>query len=183
MFCAAAITSNATSLQTSAYPSVNQSALHRAMRILFPILLALLSACSPSGGAVDAPETNISGHFTQQIVISDHPHHRLMGHLISAMRDGVQMQALVIGQRRDGVHRLRIYEAWSGGTQLPFASTTQQLDGCTHGHCRDNAVGIVFLPDALFDHARAHGFTARLLGRSGAINIRVPPDLFLALPI
>lgn len=152
------------------------------MRILIPLFLALLSGCNPSGGSLNASDTGVAGQFTQQIVISNDPHHVLMGHLISVTRDGSHIQALVIGHRRDGVHRLRMHQAWSNGIQLPFTSTSRHLDGCTHGHCRDNAIGMVFLNGALIEHARTHGFSARLTGRGDAVTIHVPPTLFDAVP-
>lgn len=152
------------------------------MRVLTPLLLVLLASCNPSGGTLNAPHTGVAGQFTQQMVISNDPHHVLMGHLISVTQNGSHIHALVIGQRRDGVHRLRMHEAWSEGIQLPFTSTTRHLDGCTHGHCRDNAVGMVFLNGALIEHARTHGFSARLTGRSEAVTIHVPPTLFHAFP-
>ncbi len=151
------------------------------MRFLSLIFLMFFAACAPQSGVISDGATGLTGQFTRQVVISDHPHHVLMGHLIQTTRDGVQTRALVIGQRRDGVHRVRMVEAWSDGIELPFSATTRRLDGCTHGHCRDNAVGVIFLSDQLLADGRSNGLSARLIGRSAAINIEVPATLFQAL--
>jgi hypothetical protein len=127
---------------------------------------------------LSTPETGLSGHYTAQIRISDHPHHVLMGHVIHVTRADETVRALVIHQRRDGVHRLRFREAWSGGRRLPF-SASHRGRGCTHGHCRDNPVGFLFLSAAMFERAQITGLRARLIGPSGAIAIAVPPRLFV----
>ncbi len=152
------------------------------MRFMILILFLFCAACTPQSGALTAPALGAQGNFTEQIVISNHPHHVLMGHVVDVTQAGTRTRALVIGQRRDGVHRLRMSEAWQDGTALPFSPTHRRLDGCTHGHCRDNSVGFILLPDILFQSARQHGLTARLIGTSDAINIAVPASLFQALP-
>jgi hypothetical protein len=129
-----------------------------------------------TGGSLSNSDTGLSGVYTAQAVISDHPHHVLVGHVIIVTRGSHRVRALVVQQRRDGVHRLRYAEAWSGGVALPWRVTHGQ--GCTHGHCRDNPVGMIFLSAALFARAEAQGLDARLVGRSGAINIAVPAALF-----
>lgn len=146
------------------------------------LLLMFLSACAPQSGALVSRDTGLAGSFTRQIPISDHPHHVLMGHLIDTTRDGARVRALVIGTRNDGVNRVNMREAWSNGVELPFRATTRRLDGCTHGHCRDRALGMIFLSEALFTHAASHGLRARLIGTGDAININVPATLFQALP-
>lgn len=130
------------------------------------------------GGTLANPETGVAGTYTAQVVISDHPHHVLVGHVIIVTRGEDTVRALVIQQRRDGVHRLRFREAWSGGVELPWRRSFG--DGCTHGRCRDNPVGMIFLSAALFERAEAHGLTARLVGASGAIDIAAPATLFRA---
>ncbi|MBF9045251.1 hypothetical protein HKCCE4037_18050 [Rhodobacterales bacterium HKCCE4037] len=152
------------------------------MRVIVLFLLTFLAACAPQQGQLVAPDLGISGQFTRQVVISDDAHHVLTGHLVQTTQNGVRTRALVIGQRFDGVHRLRMTQAWMNGTTLPFSGTTRRLDGCTHGHCRDNAVGMILLSDQLFSHARAHGLAARLTGPSDNIDIRVPASLFPTLP-
>lgn len=129
-----------------------------------------------TGGAVSNAATGISGIYTDQRRISDHPHHVLMGHVIVVARDGGQARALVIRHRRDGVHRLRFSEAWANGRRLPFRRETGT--GCTHGHCRDGPVGMIVLDAAQFHRAGAEGLSARLIGPSGAIDIAVPASLF-----
>ncbi|MEJ6391326.1 hypothetical protein [Gymnodinialimonas ulvae] len=152
------------------------------MRYLPLILLLVVTACASPSGLVSSPQTGLNGQYTSQVVISDHPHHVLMGHLITVDRNGTRSHALIIAHRRDGVHRLRMAQAWSNGTELPFTATTLQLDGCTHGHCRDSAIGIVTLSDGLLAMARREGLSARLTGRSDAVDIHVPARLFQSLP-
>ncbi|WP_224814065.1 hypothetical protein [Hasllibacter sp. MH4015] len=146
------------------------------------LLLTFVVACAPQPGTLVADQTGLNGSFTAQIPISDHPHHVLMGHVIDTTRDGARVRALVIGARTDGVHRLHMREAWSNGIELPFRSTSRRLDGCTHGHCRDRALGIILLSDAMFAQVRQHGLRARLIGSAEPIDISVPASLFLALP-
>jgi len=134
-----------------------------------------LAACH-GGGTVANTDTGITGLYTQQARISDHPHHVLMGHVVVTSRQADTTRALVIHQRRDGLHRLRFSEAWENGIELPF-SRVRGL-GCTHGHCRDYAMGMILLSEALMAHAAQHGLRARLIGQAGAIDIHAPPALF-----
>jgi hypothetical protein len=129
-----------------------------------------------TGGSLSNGETGGSGVYTAQIVISDHPHHVLVGHVIIVTRGTDTVRALVIQQRRDGVHRLHLREAWSGGIELPYRRTHGR--GCTHGHCRDAPIGMIFLSGALFERAEVQGLIARLVGPSGAIDIAAPAALF-----
>lgn len=155
------------------------------IRFLIPLLL-LMTACAPRTGTLVSQHTGLTGHYTAQIPISDHAHHVLMGHLIDMTRtDGrtdAHVRALVIGARNDGVHRLVMREAWSNGVELPFQATHRRLDRCTHGHCRDRAVGMIFLSEALFDYAAAFGLTGQLIGTSDSIDFAVPATLFQELP-
>ncbi len=150
------------------------------VRILVLILTTLLAGCVPQSGSLGSAETALSGSYGAQVVISDDAHHVLMGHVIRTTRDGDTVRALVISQRRDGVHSLRFSEAWMGGIRLPYARPGA-LDGCTHGHCRDNYVGMIFLSEALFTQSQTHGFRAYLVGGTANIPIYAPPHLF-ALP-
>ncbi|MBF9060583.1 hypothetical protein HKCCSP123_15480 [Rhodobacterales bacterium HKCCSP123] len=140
--------------------------------------LGALQALAQAGATISNAHTGLSGSSTAQMRISDHPHHVLMGHVIHATSRAGTVRALVIGQRRDGVHRLWFSEAWSGGTELPYARTRGL--GCTHGHCRDAPIGMIFLSAALFARAAERGLSARLVGPSGAIDIAVPAALFRA---
>ncbi len=142
------------------------------------ILVLFLSACAPQSGALVSPDTGLSGFFTRQIPISDDPNLVLMGHLIDVSRDGTRVRALVIGARRDGVNRFTARDAWVDGTRLPYRATTRLSDGCTHGQCRDQAVGNIYLSDALFAQAMANGLRARLVGYGGPVEISVPASLF-----
>lgn len=146
------------------------------------LLIVFLTACAPQSGTLISRDTGLQGSFTRQVTISNHLHHVLRGHVISTTRDGVQVSALVITARNDGVHRLVMREAWSNGVELPVRATNRRLDGCTHGHCRDRSVGMIFLSEALFSHAAIHGVHARLTGTGDAIDITAPPSLFQALP-
>lgn len=146
------------------------------LRLLTLCLCLLALPAHATGGTLSNPATGISGIYTDQHRISDHPHHVLMGHVIVVTRDGGQARALVIGHRRDGVHRLHFSEAWADGHRLPFRRETGT--GCTHGHCRDRPVGMILLDAARFDRAQREGLTARLTGPSGAVDIAVPAALF-----
>ncbi|GAB5449092.1 hypothetical protein [Gymnodinialimonas sp.] len=145
-------------------------------------LLTLVVACTPQTGVVHSSHAGLEGAYTRQIVISDHAHHVLMGHLIDGTQAGERQRMLVIGARRDGVHRLVMREVWSNGVELPFVPTNRRFDGCTHGHCRDRAVGLIVLSDALFAHAAQHGLSAVLIGSAHSVEINVPPALFSELP-
>lgn len=149
-------------------------------------LLLVLAACTPQTGpqtgVVRSSHAGLEGAYTRQVVISDHAHHVLMGHLVDGTQAGERHRMLVIGARRDGVHRLTMRQAWSHGVELPFVSTSRRFDGCTHGHCRDRSVGLIVLSDALFGHAARHGLSALLTGSADSIEIFVPPELFSELP-
>lgn len=145
--------------------------------LILTLSLAILALpAHATGGALANAETGVSGVYTDQHLISDHPHHRLMGHIIIVRRDSALARALVIRHRRDGVHRLWFSEAWSGGERLAFRLEAGL--GCTHGHCRDGPVGMILLDQAEFARAADRGLRARLIGPSGAIDIAVPADLF-----
>lgn len=146
-----------------------------------PVLLALAFLILPlmgcGGGALSNDRTGIRGVYSAQREISAHPHHVLMGHVIIADQGPRRAHALVIGQRRDGVHGLRYSAAWQDGVRLDFRSETGT--GCTHGHCRDAPVGMILLSAAEFQLALERGLAARLTGPSGAIDIDVPAALFI----
>lgn len=150
-------------------------------RLIAFLAVCALAACVPQSGTLTSDSLSLSGSYSAQTVISDDPHHVLRGHVIRVTRDGDTVRALVISQRRDGVHRLSMREAWSGGVQLPYRSTNRRLDGCSHGRCRDNSVGMIFLSEPLFALAQAEGLRATLVGAEGSIPIYAPPALF-ALP-
>ncbi|QXT39164.1 hypothetical protein [Gymnodinialimonas ceratoperidinii] len=119
----------------------------------------------------------MAGHYSRQVVVSDHTHHVLYAHVIVAERDGETTRAIVLSQRRDGVHNLRFQEAWSHGVELPFRRGGA-LDGCSHGHCLNRHAGLIFLPAPLFAHAQRHGLAVRLLSGTENIDISVPAHLF-----
>lgn len=144
--------------------------------VLLSLLLVLPHATLAQGGALANAQTDIAGVYTAQVRISDHPHHVLMGHVVIVTRAGTTARALVIRQRRDGVHRLHLREAWMDGTRLPYAR--DRGHGCSHGHCLDRPVGRILLSASLFAHAGRHGLRARLIGPGGAIDIAAPPALF-----
>jgi hypothetical protein len=129
-----------------------------------------------NGGILQRDASALDGIYTPQIMISDHPHHVLMGHVIIVARGEETVRALVIRQRRDGVHRLRYRAAWSGGTELPWRRSYGQR--CTHGHCRDRPVGMIFVSAPLFVRGLDLGLSARLTGPDGAIDIHAPAALF-----
>lgn len=141
------------------------------------LLLIALTACVNTGGTVTRAEhTQIAGRYTAEYLLSDHPHHVLMGRILMMERADEAARALVIEQRLDGVHRLLMHEAWSHGQQLPYARLDQHAAcGLT---CRNRAVGMIPLSQAMIMRGAEAGFSARLLGRQGPIDIFVPPALF-----
>jgi hypothetical protein len=143
----------------------------------FPLCLLLLVACVPQSGRLASPETGLSGRFSPQVVVTDHSHHVLYAHVIVAEREGEITRAIVLSQRRDGVHSLRFREAWSGGVELPFRRG-RGLDGCSHGHCLNRHAGMIFLSAPLFERAQRHGLAVRLLSGSENIDINVPAHVF-----
>ena len=145
--------------------------MHRAL-----LLFLFLAACAPQT-TLETTDSGLSGRITDQVLISDHPHHVLMGHVLIAARGDEITRALVIQQRRDGVHRLRIREAWQQGRELPYRSLDRRL-GCIRGRCRDNAVGFISFSAAMLERAAQDGFSATLIGPEGAIEIAVPPRIF-----
>lgn len=137
-----------------------------------------LAACVTAGGEFASPVTGITGTYSQQVVISDHPHHVLYGHVVSLVgEDGTPMRALVISHRRDGVHYLRFDQAWQDGYELPFRRLDRRL-GCTHGHCRNAALGFIALGPGMIARAAREGFDAHLLGPYGRVDIHAPAALF-----
>jgi len=144
-------------------------------------LVVLLAGCVPQSGTLVSEATGLSGRYSEQVVISDHPHHVLYGHVIEAQRNGEITRALVISQRRDGVHNLRFQEAWMRGVELPF-SRSGALSGCSHGQCLNRHAGMILLSDALFTHARNNGLQVRLIGGQDNVDIRVPAELFQLPP-
>lgn len=149
-------------------------AMIRCARTTLMFFLLPLMACT--GGALSSDHSAISGVYSAQTPISDHPHHVLIGHVIIADHGATRAHALVIGQRRDGVHRLSFDAAWRDGVMLSFRK--EHGTGCTHGHCRDAPLGMILLSAPLFQIAQAQGLSARLIGPSGAIDIFAPAALF-----
>jgi hypothetical protein len=147
----------------------------RALLCLCLILLFPLPAIA-QGGGLSNPQTGIAGVYSAQARLTDHPHHVIMGHVIIVTRNGSVARALVLRQRDDGVHRLRFAAAWADGRALPFRAEGGL--GCTHGHCRDRAVGMILLSDTAFAAALRDGLAARLTGPAGAIDITAPARLF-----
>ena len=147
------------------------------MRLLLPLLLIFISGCAPVSGRLSARDTGLSGSFSEQVQISSHPHHVLYGHVIEVTRGASPVRALVVSQRRDGIHALRFQEIWSSGVELPF-SQTNALNGCSHGNCLNRHAGMVLLSNRLFIHAQAHGLQARMIGGQANIDISVPASLF-----
>lgn len=136
-----------------------------------------LAACVTAGGEFESPVTGISGTYSDQMVISDHPHHVLFGHVVRVAAGADSTTALIISHRRDGVHRLRIDSAWSGGHRLPFRRLNRGL-GCSHGHCLNDALGMIPLGPDLIDRAVPDGLHVTLIGPQGGFDILVPASLF-----
>ena len=144
------------------------------------LLCLALTACVPAGGELSTPATGLTGSYSRQMVISDHPHHVLYGHVVDITDGDTRARALIVSHRRDGVHRLRFYEAWTTARDLPYRRMNRRL-GCTHGHCRNDAVGMILLGDAMIARATQDGLDASLVGPTGRIDIHAPAELFTAL--
>ncbi|AHM02620.1 hypothetical protein roselon_00163 [Roseibacterium elongatum DSM 19469] len=145
---------------------------------MLSLTLALAPAAgqAQNGGQLVSPHTGLSGVYTAQTIISDDFHHVLMGHVIVAARDGQTAIALVIQQRRDGVHYLHFDTATAQSIELPFRR--RRGNGCTHGHCRDRPIGLIVLSAPLLARLSETGLDAVLSGRSGTIRLNVPAGLF-----
>lgn len=143
------------------------------------VLCLMLMACGLTGTELSTDDSALNGHITRQFVISDHPHHVLLGYFLTVTRADETTRALVIQQRRDGVHNLRMVDAWQNGRELPYRAINRRL-GCVHGHCRDNAIGLISFSAAMLERAARDGFNATLIGRDGAISIHAPATLFTA---
>lgn len=150
------------------------------MRRLAGLFLVLgLAACAPGqpGGTVTSRDAGLAGVYSRQVVISDHPHHVLLGHVIRATQDGQDLRALVISHQWDGVHRIRLRSAWRDGTRLPFRPLPRD-GGCTRSTCRNGALGFIALSPRMLDRATAEGFRASLVTSVGTIEVAAPAAIF-----
>ena len=93
-------------------------------------LLLLLAACA-TPATLETVDSGLSGRISDQVRISDHPHHVLMGHVLIAARGDEITRALVIQQRRDGVHSLRIRQAWQEKHHGKQSDADEQPDAPT----------------------------------------------------
>ena len=147
----------------------------------YPVLCVGLAACVSAGGEFASSDTGLTGQYSRQVVVSDHPHHVLYGHMVRLSDGESEVLALVISHRRDGVHRLRFSQArLPSGRPLPFRRLDPRL-GCSHGHCRNDAIGFIALTEAMVAEAGRAGFRALLVGPSGSIPLAVPPAPFAAV--
>jgi len=149
-------------------------------RLALFLLGLALAACSPGapGGTLVTGDSALAGAYSRSRVISDHPHHVLLGHVAVIRRGDGVTRALIVAQRRDGVHRLSYREAWQTGHELPWSRLDRTTDGCLAGTCRNRTLGMIALSPAMMDHAARHGLSATLIGRHGAIAIHAPAALF-----
>jgi len=149
------------------------------MRRLLPLLCVLLAACAPGqpGGALQADALGLAGVHSRQVVISDHPHHVILGHVIIARQGGDVSRALILSHQWDGVHRLRVTGAWNGGRTLPVRPLPRN-DGCTRATCRNGPIGMILLDGPAVAAAAESGLTARLHTNAGPVAVTVPPRLF-----
>ncbi|MGI3184322.1 hypothetical protein [Nioella aestuarii] len=137
-----------------------------------------LAACVTAGGEFASPVTGITGTYSRQVVISDQPHYVLFGHVVSLMgADGRPVWALVISFRHNQMSWIRVNQAWQDGREMPFRRLDRRL-GCTHGHCRNDALGFIALGPGMIERAARDGLDAHLLGPYGRIDIHAPAALF-----
>ncbi len=146
---------------------------------LLPLLLA---ACLPRGetGTRQTGHSGIAGAFSSREVISDHPHHVLVGQALILTRGEDTHYVLEVGQVRDAVHhRLRMDEAWWNGQRLPFRGATRRERYCVADwRCDGFRIGVFAFTETGFHRATQTGFQARLIGPDVAIDINVPARLF-----
>ncbi len=146
------------------------------VRVLILICFAL-AACMPA--AVTLPQQSngaVAGVATRNLVITDHPHHVLVGHIAHVRRGTDAVFALVIDQRRDGVHRLIYREAYQDGRALPYRSLHRRVY-CGRD-CRDRSIGMINFSADMVRRATLEGFNATLYGPDGSIDVFAPPSLF-----
>ncbi len=150
------------------------------LRLYLPLLFAVLAACAPGqpgGSLAGVPDSGLSGVYSAQQVISDHPHHVILGHVIIANDGAATTRALVLSHQWDGVHFLRMTGAYADGGALPFRRLPRN-DGCTRATCRNGPVGMIRLSRAQVQDAARSGFSARLHTNAGPIDITVPAEMF-----
>ncbi len=132
------------------------------------------------GGSLATPASGITGHVSRQVVISDHPHHVLVGEAMIVSQNGATHYSVTIGQAWDGVHRrLRMDHAWADGRSLPFRRVSRAERVCVgQNNCYGHRIGIIALSADMFSRAADSGLRARLTGPDAAIDIEIPAILF-----
>ncbi len=148
-------------------------------RFLCLCLIALcLTAC---GGEVRVSDvTGIAGATSRQQVISDHPHHVLIGQAMILRRGAELYYVVEIGQTWDGVHRrLRMDTAWHNQEPLTFRGMRRTERFCRPlGNCLGYRVGLLGFTAAGFAEAAETGVEATLIGPDAVIEIHIRPGLF-----
>lgn len=149
---------------------------------MIALFLVSLTACTPlqSGGVQSFQHTAVSGAYSGQAVVSDHPHHVIVAYTVIVRRDAEPVFAVELGQIWDGVHRrLRMDSAWWQGRELPFRRATRRESFCTgHNNCLGHRIGTLTLSRRMFQEAAQTGWNVHLIGPDTALDIHVPAALF-----
>jgi hypothetical protein len=92
---------------------------------------------------------------------------------------GPPIYAVRFGRTYDGVHPgLRLTSAWAGGRELPYRAARRATAICIARDCSARDIGKLFVTFEAFKALSQSGLSARLLGPDGAIDVRIPPELF-----
>jgi hypothetical protein len=147
----------------------------------FLCLAVILSGClAPPGAQVmRSAVTGLSGAVSDVSYVSDHPHHVVLARTMIVSGAGPPIYAIRLGRTYDGVHPgLRLTFAWAGGRELPYRAARRATAFCIGRDCSAREIGKLYVTPDAFEALARSGLSARLLGPDGAIDVRIPPDLF-----
>ncbi|MBF9032263.1 hypothetical protein HKCCE3408_17830 [Rhodobacterales bacterium HKCCE3408] len=149
------------------------------------IALALglsVSICSMAAAdpGILTVRTGLTGAYSAERVVSDHPHHTIMAEARILSRGPYEAYLVELGHMRDGVHRpLRMNRAVSAGRVLDFQPIGRVEDFCTGGGtCHGWRVGAIFLSREAFQRAAGQGMTVQVYGPDGTFELALPRELF-----
>ncbi len=151
--------------------------------LLMTALMALCLACTPlrPAGVSVSEHTGTLQAFSAQAVISDHPHHVLVGYVVIRARAGEIRYLVEIGQVNDGVHRrLRMDAAWWRGQRLRFTRLFRTEPYCVGPwDCNGYRTGTLRFTRGEFAQAARDGVSAQLIGPDATIEVAIPAQLFV----
>jgi uncharacterized membrane protein YeaQ/YmgE (transglycosylase-associated protein family) len=144
-------------------------------------LVGVLAACTPmrQAGVDTTRHSGMIGAFSDQVVVSDHPHHVLVGQAMILQQDGATVYVVEIGQLRRGHVRLRMTDAWWNGQALLFHGVRPTERFCNgYRDCGGYRTGVFSFSRTGFETAARRGFDAQLTGPDGALDIHIPAREF-----